>query len=80
MNARTCNYDDFIYDDVMEESNLNCIYDGDDFSMPRSSVDKEINSFGYSLLKICKQFNIHMLNGRIKPDTHGSLKCFPSYW
>ena len=51
----------FIYDDVMEESNLNCIYDGDDFSMSRSSVDKERNSFVYSLLKICKQFHIHML-------------------
>ena len=53
---------DFIFQD---ES----MYESDLFELPRRSKDLHQNTFGLSLIELCKTYGIHILNGRSPGDT-----------
>ncbi|KAK6167710.1 hypothetical protein SNE40_021674 [Patella caerulea] len=71
LNARVGEEQDFIQND--DTRFINVEYDTDDFDINRKSKDKVVNSFGRSLLSICKSFDIHMLNGRTSNDKDGNF-------
>ena len=43
--------------------------------MPRRSKDLHQNTFGLSLIELCKAYGIHILNGRSPGDTEGEITC-----
>ena len=72
LNARTAEAPDYIIDDNTDYLSLPDWWSADNFSIPRQSRDKHaMNNFGRSLINYCKQFQIHMLNGRSPHDQSG---------
>ena len=71
-NARTGDMPDYIIDDNVNYLEFPEWWSVDQFNIPRQSRDKNgpINSFGRSLLALCKQCQIHMLNGRSPNDQY----------
>ena len=70
--------DDFILidnTDSIPELSENSTYQNDDFQVPRSNSDTEINTYGKHLTSICKSYGLHFLNGRFSGDSHGSATC-----
>ncbi|MEW8544973.1 MAG: reverse transcriptase family protein [Candidatus Thiodiazotropha sp.] len=59
---------DFIFDDDV-------MYESDEFSLGRSTKDKFQNNFGTSLIELCKEYSIHILNGRVPGDIEGEITC-----
>ena len=59
---------DFIFDDAV-------LYEKDDFNLYRESKDKTNNAFGLSLIELCKNYGIHIINGRSQNDLHGEITC-----
>ena len=75
-------FDDFISEthamqDLYDESNL--LYDYfQRYQIPlsRNRTDESLNNFGYSLLELCSNNNLFILNGRIGNDFRNpSLTC-----
>ena len=79
-NSRTGTQLDFIYDDSSENLPMDEGYISDNFNIPRIScnVDERINSFGKSLLYMCKMLDIHIVNGRFQGDSEGQFTCITS--
>ena len=77
LNARTAEAPDYIIDDNTDYLSLpDFWWSADNFSIPRQSRDKHaMNNFGRSLINYCKQFQIHMLNGRSPHDQSGEYTC-----
>ena len=70
--------DDFILrdnTDSITELFENSTYQTDDFQVPRSSSDREINNYSKHFISICKSYGLHFLNGRFSGDSHGSTTC-----
>lgn len=72
LNARVGQENDFIDDNVTHMSGMEW-YIEDSFHLNRASRDKNVNSFGKSLLNLCVTFDIHLLNGRIDKDIGGEF-------
>ena len=72
LNARTGTLIDYIEDDNIGDFIPHMDwYPSDNFDISRNSCDTFTNSFGYSLIDICKQLGIHFLNGRTPGDAAG---------
>ena len=70
--------DDFILidnTDSIPELSENSTYQTDDFQVPRSNSDTEINNYGKHLISTCKSYGLHFLGGRFSGDSHGSITC-----
>ena len=70
--------DDFILidnTDSIPELSKNSTYQTDDFHVPRSNSNTEINNYGKHLISICKSYDLHFLNGRFSANSHGSTTC-----
>ena len=66
-NSRTGNMDDFILidnTDSIPELSENSTYQTDDFQVPRSNSNKEINNYSKHLISICKSYGLHLLTCR----------------
>ena len=63
--------------DYIEHDDIKHIFDypSDIFHLQRQSKDTLDNTFGKTLIDICKVFDIHILNGRCKVDMHGEFTC-----
>ena len=74
LNSRTGVEQDYIMDD-----NINHIpgaddwYIVDDFNIPRISRDSQTNTFGRTLIQLCRDCGIHILNGRFPGDVDGEF-------
>ena len=56
---------DYILDDTGKFINdIDQWYTSSDFRVPRNSKDNIVNSFGLSLIDLCCEFHVHILNGR----------------
>ena len=76
MNSRTSFLSDCIPNDNLEFIfEDNSVYFSDDFDMIRNSRDQTENAFGLSLIKLCKTYGIHILNGRLHDDKDGNFTC-----
>ena len=71
-NARIGDMLDFIVDDSIDYLVID-FYELDTFTINRKTKDVNLNSFGQTLINLCKSFNIHVLNGRTKGDSLGEL-------
>ena len=67
-NSRTANEPDFILDDNTDYLPLSHDYMSDDFDCVRHSSDTVTNNYGRLLLDICKEFGVHIVNGRMRSD------------
>ena len=47
----------------------------DGFNLPRNNKDTEKNNYGEELLELCKNYNAHVLNGRLDGASKGEIKC-----
>ena len=51
-------------------------YPGDMFNLNRNSKDSQTyNKFGLSLVDLCCEHDVHMLNGRLFDDKEGNITC-----
>ena len=76
MNSRTSSLSDCISNDNVEFIfEDNSVYFSDDFDIIRNSRDQTENAFGLSLIKLCKTYGIHILNGRLHDDKDGNFTC-----
>ena len=69
LNARTGKLNDFIYEDKYAYKMFK--YDVDLFQTERVSKDDCVNSFGKSLIELCVNLDVHILNGR-KPGVNSN--------
>ena len=46
-------------------------YEVSNFTIPRNSEDNIINNFGRSLLTLCQELDIYIVNGRVDGDYTG---------
>ena len=75
-NARCGDTQDMLLnDDVDFVFQEEAIYESDFFELPRRSKDQSQNNFGLSLIKLCKTYGIHILNGRSPGDSEGEITC-----
>ena len=65
LNARTGNANDYLIDDGVDFLPQMEWYDVSNFTIPRTSEDNIINNFGRSLLTLCQELDIHIVNGRV---------------
>ena len=72
-NSRIGDSLDYIVDDSTDYLLMEDAYEQDTFCLKRETKDDTCNSFGLSLLDLCKLFNVHVLNGRTESDPHGEL-------
>ena len=49
------------------------IYSPSIFCKQRHSRDKTVNDYGVALLELCKDYDIHILNGRFEGDKYGNF-------
>ena len=70
-NSRTGKYEDFI---PYDEDNL-LHYSMENVFVPnkRRNYDNAVNSHGKHLLQMCKTFDLHILNGRVRGDSFGNI-------
>jgi hypothetical protein len=73
LNARIGDRHDFILIDDTTYLPIDDDYNVDVFSVRKASKDNEVNTFGKSLLKMCCNLNIHVLNGRCTSDQQGEF-------
>ena len=75
-NARCCDLQDITIDDnvdfIFDDS---VVYESDNFLLGRNSKDKTCNTYGFSLIDMCKTYGVHFLNGRINGDNEGEITC-----
>ena len=53
--------------------NLSVWYTADTFNIPLPSKDQTVDNFGESLIHLCIEFNVHVLNGRMCKDLKGEV-------
>ena len=76
VNARCGDLQDISSNDELDYIlNNNYFYENDDFNEERKSKDSTTNTFGISLIELCKSYGIHIVNGRSKPDDEGESTC-----
>ena len=73
LNARIGNEQDFILDDDVAFVKCMDWYVVDHFKEKRRSKDLTVNTFGKSLLDMCCELNVHVLNGRCNGDKQGEM-------
>ena len=71
---RTGNLYDYVIDDSVDYLPAD-YYEPDYFNIPRNTKDNVINQFGKVLIELCKELDIHFLNGRFTGDRHGEMTC-----
>ena len=71
LNARTGREADYIIDDSVNWMPNMEWYATDNFDILRKSKDAHVNTFGKSLLNLCKEMDLHILNGRSDSDSEG---------
>ena len=75
-NARCGDYQDILlYDESDFVFQNEAMYESDLFEQPKTSKDLNHNSFGLSLIELCKTYGIHILNGRSPGDRDGEITC-----
>lgn len=75
LNARTKDFLDYIPYDDLDIVFGDTDYPGDTFNLNRNSKDSHTyNKFGLSLIDLCCEHDIHMLNGR-PDDVEGNITC-----
>jgi len=72
LNSRIGVKQDYIEDSVDNIPDMDW-YVADKFCTPRNTRDKETNTYGKSLLELCIENNMHVLNGRCGDDTEGQF-------
>ena len=76
LNNRTSCLPDYITNDNVEFIfEYNDVYFSDDFAVVRNPRDQSENAFGLALIKLCKSYCIHILNGRLHNDKDGNFTC-----
>ena len=82
LNAPTGEELDYILDDDIRDMPIDDWYAVDYFNTPRFSMDKHVrvNKFGLSLLELCCDHGIHMLNGRTEDDKCGKFTYSSKHW
>ena len=93
LNARTGKELDYIIDDNVEWISGLEWYTASDFSRRKKSKDNHVNIFGRTLLNLCEELDVHIVNGRcgyncvkesfsFKTRMPGTVKCRPTvaYW
>lgn len=73
LNARIGQEVDFIVDDGVEGMPNMDWYTKSEFNIPRQSRDLTVNTFGKTLLTLCKETNMCVLNGRSTRDPFGEF-------
>ena len=74
LNARVGNVPDFISNDEADSFiNHADRYTPDYFNNRRHSKDNTLNTFEKSLIDLCCEMNMHILNGRCKGDEDGEI-------
>jgi len=73
LNSRIGDLQDFLPNDGVDHIAGLDWYTPDEFDTHRSAKDKTVNEFGQSLIELCVEFNIHVLNGRTNGDMTGNL-------
>ena len=73
-NARIGNKLDIFNDDIAYLP-LGDWYNQDNFKILKNSKDKTENNFGVSLIDLCCEFGLHILNGRHTDDISGEFTC-----
>jgi hypothetical protein len=76
MNARVSVKADFLDENGNEYLNLPTNYCVDKVRTVRNNMDKISNKYGNSLLNICKNLQLRILNGRCPGDLLGQTTCF----
>ena len=74
-NARTSRELDHLEDQGANDHITEDIYEHDGFNLPRNNKDTEKNNYGEELLELCKNYNVHVLNGRLDGDSKGEITC-----
>ena len=74
-NARTARELDHLEDQGANDHITEDIYEHDGFNLPRNNKDTEKNNYGEELLELCKNYNVHVLNGRLDGDSKGEITC-----
>ena len=72
LNARTGQRNDYFDDGVTGMIGMEW-YDTDDFEIARKSKDRVVNRFGVSLIEMCMELGIHIVNGRMPQDIAGEF-------
>ena len=76
LNSRTKDFPDFIPDDDLNFIFGETDYPSDHFNLNRKSKDCHThNRFGLSLIELCSEYEVHMLNGRLFADVDGNITC-----
>jgi len=70
LNSRIGKRQDWIDDSTKDMPYMDW-YNSDPFQLPRKSKDNTVNKFGVSLLDLCIEHEIHVLNGRFGSDIKG---------
>ena len=68
LNARTGKELDYIIDENVEWISGLEWYTASDFSRRRKSKDNHVNIFGRTLLNLCEELDVHIVNGRCGYD------------
>ena len=71
LNARIGSLQDFILDDGVDHIPGMGWYESDNFDIPRYAKDTVVNNFGRSLIDVCTELDLHVLNGRVHGDSPG---------
>ncbi|XP_077978677.1 uncharacterized protein LOC144434092 [Glandiceps talaboti] len=75
-NARVGRDSDFIFDDSVKYLPFDCdVYSSDHLKVTQNSKDHIVNEPGKTLLTICKNFGLHIVNGRLSDDKVGNVTC-----
>ena len=74
-NARTARELNHLEDQEANDNITEDIYEHDGFNLPRDNKDTEKNNYGEELLELCKNYNVHVLNGRLDRDSKGEITC-----
>ena len=74
-NARKARELDHLEDQKTNDHITEDIYEHDGFNLPRNSKDTEKNNYGEELLELCKNYNVHFMNGRLDGDSKGEITC-----
>ena len=75
LNSRTGDLHDYVINDEVDFLPVE-MYDSDKFSISRQAKDTVTNTFGYSLIDLCKHLSIHILNGRSENDSNGEFTFY----
>ena len=76
LNSRIKDFQDFIPEDELDFVFGETDYPSDSFQLKRKSKDCDVyNRFGLSLIDLCCEYDVHILNGRLFNDVDGNITC-----